>query len=67
MQLSLPYFINLDIELGYKWHSAILPRGCIHFSIYPGKFSLKSISTLISILKKENMYGTYPSIISKLP
>ena len=47
--------------------SAILPQGGIHLSIYAEKLSLKSISTLISILKRENIYGACPCITSKLP
>ena len=36
-------------------------------SIMAEKLSLKLISTLIGILRKENVYGTYSCVISKVP
>ena len=49
-----------------KWQSAILPHGGIHLSIYAEQLSLKLISTL-RILGKDNIYGAWTCIISKLP
>ena len=47
------------------WQSAILPHSGIHLSLYTEKLSLKLISTLISTLRRDNIYGACPCIISK--
>ena len=57
---------NSVMHKSYKWQSAILPRGSIHLGKYAEKLSLKLISILISILRKDNIYGACPCIISKL-
>ena len=49
------------------WQSAILLHGGIHISLYAEKLSLKLMLTLTGILRKENIYGAYPCIISTCP